>query len=119
MHQADLDRRRDVRTWRIVSIDPTTARDLDDALSIRTLANGHFEVGIHIADVSHFVKEGSALDTVARARATTVYMIQRAVPMLPRLLCEVRACPLARCCRPAETGTRAQPSARAEPDHDR
>ena len=85
-----LQKRRDVRDWRIVSIDPTTARDLDDALSVRPLDNGHFEVGIHIADVSHFVAEGSALDVAARSRATTVYMIQRAVPMLPRLLCEVR-----------------------------
>jgi len=85
-------RRRDVRPWRIFSIDPTTARDLDDALSVTRTADGHFEVGIHIADVSHFVAEGSALDQAAFARATTVYMVQRAIPMLPRLLCEVRAC---------------------------
>ena len=81
--------RRDVRDWRIVSIDPATARDLDDALSVRALDDGTFEVGVHIADVSYFVPDGSALDNAARQRATTVYMVQRAIPMLPRLLSEV------------------------------
>lgn len=71
-----------------MTIDPTTARDLDDALHVRPLPNGHFEVGVHIADVSHFVRPNTALDKVAAERATTTYLVQRAYPMLPRLLCE-------------------------------
>ncbi|KAJ1550441.1 hypothetical protein HK405_000588, partial [Cladochytrium tenue] len=67
---------------------PTTAKDLDDALSIVPLEDGLVEVGVHIADVSYFVKPGTALDTEARRRATTVYLTQKSIPMLPRLLCE-------------------------------
>ena len=70
------------------SIDPLTAKDLDDAISVKRLANGLLEVGVHIADVSHFVYPGTALDKEARFRATTVYLVQKAIPMLPRLLCE-------------------------------
>eukprot|EP00160_Parvularia_atlantis_P017685 Unigene6193_Nuclearia_a/m.19052 Unigene6193_Nuclearia_a/g.19052 ORF Unigene6193_Nuclearia_a/g.19052 Unigene6193_Nuclearia_a/m.19052 type:complete len:1438 (-) Unigene6193_Nuclearia_a:54-4367(-) len=84
----EIARRRDVRDKRVFSIDPPTARDLDDALHIEHLPDGKWEVGVHIADVSYFVPEGSALDQQARMRATTVYMVQRAIPMLPRLLCE-------------------------------
>ncbi|KAJ3233189.1 hypothetical protein HDU81_002391 [Chytriomyces hyalinus] len=80
--------RRDFRSTRIFSIDPATARDLDDALSIVPLPDGTFEVGVHIADVSHFVKIGNELDAEAQNRSTTVYLIQKAIPMLPRLLCE-------------------------------
>uniref|UniRef100_A0A5F9CMJ1 RNB domain-containing protein n=1 Tax=Oryctolagus cuniculus TaxID=9986 RepID=A0A5F9CMJ1_RABIT len=72
----------------IFTIDPSTARDLDDALSCRPLADGNFQVGVHIADVSYFVPEGSELDKVAAERATSVYLVQKVVPMLPRLLCE-------------------------------
>ena len=72
----------------MLTIDPTTARDLDDALHVRRLPNGHFEVGVHIADVSHFVRPDTALDKIAAERATTTYLVQRAYPMLPRLLCE-------------------------------
>uniref|UniRef100_A0ABI7Z8K4 RNB domain-containing protein n=1 Tax=Felis catus TaxID=9685 RepID=A0ABI7Z8K4_FELCA len=72
----------------IFTIDPSTARDLDDALSCKPLADGNFEVGVHIADVSYFVPEGSPLDKVAAERATSVYLVQKVVPMLPRLLCE-------------------------------
>uniref|UniRef100_A0A8D0UGM0 DIS3 like 3'-5' exoribonuclease 2 n=1 Tax=Sus scrofa TaxID=9823 RepID=A0A8D0UGM0_PIG len=72
----------------IFTIDPSTARDLDDALSCKSLADGNFEVGVHIADVSYFVPEGSSLDSVAAERATSVYLVQKVVPMLPRLLCE-------------------------------
>uniref|UniRef100_G1RVK0 DIS3-like exonuclease 2 n=1 Tax=Nomascus leucogenys TaxID=61853 RepID=G1RVK0_NOMLE len=72
----------------IFTIDPSTARDLDDALSCKPLADGNFEVGVHIADVSYFVPEGSDLDKVAAERATSVYLVQKVVPMLPRLLCE-------------------------------
>ncbi|KAJ3407400.1 hypothetical protein CcCBS67573_g00410 [Chytriomyces confervae] len=80
--------RRDFRSTRIFSIDPATARDLDDALSIVPRPDGTFEVGVHIADVSHFVKIGNELDAEAQNRSTTVYLIQKAIPMLPRLLCE-------------------------------
>lgn len=86
--EAEIQKRRDFRSTRIFSIDPTTARDLDDALSITPLPNGLFEVGVHIADVTHFVKPGTALDREAEHRATTIYLVQRAIPMLPRVLCE-------------------------------
>ncbi|XP_073663206.1 DIS3-like exonuclease 2 isoform X3 [Tursiops truncatus] len=72
----------------VFTIDPSTARDLDDALSCKPVADGNFEVGVHIADVSYFVPEGSSLDKVAAERATSVYLVQKVVPMLPRLLCE-------------------------------
>lgn len=80
--------RRDFRANRVFSIDPPSAKDLDDALSITRLDGGLYEVGVHIADVSHFVKTGSALDRDARKRGTSVYLIQRAVPMLPPTLSE-------------------------------
>ena len=73
---------------RIFSIDPPTARDLDDALSIEALPAGTFRVGVHIADVAFFVPPGSALDAEARERGTSVYLVDRVIPMLPRLLCE-------------------------------
>lgn len=80
--------RRDFTGIRLFSIDPPTARDLDDALSIQQLPGGNFRVGVHIADVAHFIRQGSALDEEAQARATSVYLVQRVIPMLPRLLCE-------------------------------
>ncbi|KAL0046957.1 hypothetical protein WJX82_002966 [Trebouxia sp. C0006] len=80
--------RRDFTGTRLFSIDPPTARDLDDALSIQQLPGGNFRVGVHIADVAHFIRQGSALDEEAQARATSVYLVQRVIPMLPRLLCE-------------------------------
>ena len=80
--------RRDFRDHRTFSIDPQTAKDLDDAMSCTSLPDGTFEVGVHIADVSQFVPRGSALDEEARNRASTVYLVQKAIPMLPRLLCE-------------------------------
>jgi DIS3-like exonuclease 2 len=85
--------RRDYRSERIFTIDPTTAKDLDDALHIRLLDDGCIEVGVHIADVSHFVRPGTAVDTEAQRRSTTVYLVDRTVPMLPRPLCEI-ACSL-------------------------
>ncbi|KAJ2725085.1 hypothetical protein GGI07_001553 [Coemansia sp. Benny D115] len=85
---AELQRRTDLRTSCIFTIDPSSARDLDDAVSCGSLPNGNVLMGVHIADVSHFVRPGTALDTEARARATTTYMVQRAYPMLPPLLCE-------------------------------
>ena len=86
--EADLAGRRDLRPWRIFSIDPPTARDLDDALSVERLAPGRLRVGVHIADVSHFVGEGTALDAEAARRSTSVYLVGEVLPMLPRRLCE-------------------------------
>ena len=85
--------RRDYRKQRIFTIDPTTARDLDDALHVTQLPDGRVEIGVHIADVSHFVRHGTAVDGEAAYRATTVYLVDRVIPMLPRPLCEV-ACSL-------------------------
>lgn len=85
----EFSKRRDLRKDCIFTIDPSTARDLDDALSCKLLADGNtYEVGVHIADVSYFVPEGSELDQVAAQRATSVYLVQKVVPMLPRALCE-------------------------------
>ncbi|XP_052403829.1 DIS3-like exonuclease 2 isoform X2 [Carassius gibelio] len=84
----ELSRRRDLRKECVFTIDPATARDLDDALSCKQLSDGNFEVGVHIADVSYFVEEGSVLDQIAGKRATSVYLVQKVIPMLPRLLCE-------------------------------
>ena len=84
----ELESRRDFRDVCVFTIDPATARDLDDALHCSQLGNGSFEIGVHIADVSFFVKEGTALDDVASSRATSTYMVQKVIPMLPRLLCE-------------------------------
>lgn len=70
------------------SIDPPDAKDIDDVLSITKNDDGTFDVGVHIADVSYFVKPNTALDRDARKRATSVYLVQRAVPMLPPSLSE-------------------------------
>ena len=69
------------------TIDPKDAKDFDDALSIRTLPNGNYEVGVHIADVTHYVKPDTIIDREARERATSVYLVDRTVPMLPEHLC--------------------------------
>ncbi len=79
----ELDRRRDFRALPIVTIDGETARDFDDAVLVRVLENGNFELHVHIADVAHYVTPGSALDQEARLRGTSVYFPDRAVPMLP------------------------------------
>ncbi|KAL3773408.1 hypothetical protein ACHAW5_008175 [Stephanodiscus triporus] len=89
----DLVGRRDYRDRRVFTIDPSTARDLDDALHISPLPDGRVEVGVHIADVSHFLDPGSAVDEEAMRRATSVYLVNDVIPMLPRPLCEV-ACSL-------------------------
>ena len=80
-------RRKDYRDVLTFTIDPTTAKDYDDALSIKELDNGHLEIGIHIADVSFFVKKNTQLDKEAYKRNTSVYMIDRVLPMLPERLC--------------------------------
>ncbi|KAL9104120.1 MAG: hypothetical protein Q9163_000922 [Psora crenata] len=78
--------RRDLRDLLICSIDPIGCQDIDDALHARTLSNGNYEVGVHIADVSHFVKPGNAMDAEASLRGTTVYLVDKRIDMLPTLL---------------------------------
>lgn len=78
--------RRDFRTTPTFTIDPIDAKDFDDALSFKTLENGHYEVGIHIADVSYYVRPGMALDEEAISRQTSVYLVDRCIPMLPEVL---------------------------------
>lgn len=84
--ESDIKERRDFRTVTTFTIDPADAKDFDDALSIRKLNNGNYEVGIHIADVTHYVRIGSLLEEEARQRATSVYLVDRVVPMLPERL---------------------------------
>ena len=84
---ADLKGRKDFRSTLTFTIDPADAKDFDDALSFRAMKNGHFEVGVHIADVSYYVKPGTAVDKEAQYRGTSVYLVDRTVPMLPEKLC--------------------------------
>jgi DIS3-like exonuclease 2 len=86
--ETEIRSRRDLRKECVFTIDPSTARDLDDALSIKRLDNELFEIGVHIADVSYFVKEDIPLDEIARRRTTSVYLVQKVIPMLPSVLCE-------------------------------
>ncbi|TRY78429.1 hypothetical protein TCAL_06904 [Tigriopus californicus] len=86
--ESEIQNRRDLRPDCVFTIDPKTARDLDDALSVTDLSDDRFKIGVHIADVSHFVKEDDPIDVIARDRATSVYLIDRVIPMLPRVLCE-------------------------------
>lgn len=83
----DYAEREDCRDVTTFTIDPKDAKDFDDALSIRQLKPGLWEVGVHIADVSHYVKEGSVIDKEAVKRATSVYLVDRTIPMLPERLC--------------------------------
>lgn len=83
---AEVKKRRDMRGVPTFTIDPADAKDFDDALSVKKLKNGNFEVGIHIADVSHYVEKGSIVDEEAYDRATSVYLVDRVVPMLPEKL---------------------------------
>lgn len=85
--EEDYAEREDMRDVVTFTIDPKDAKDFDDALSIRQLKPGLWEVGVHIADVSHYVKEGSIIDKEAVKRATSVYLVDRTIPMLPERLC--------------------------------
>ena len=82
----EVARREDFRGVTTFTIDPRDAKDFDDALSIRQLTNGNWEVGVHIADVTHYVHPGSVIDREAQARATSVYLVDRTIPMLPEHL---------------------------------
>ena len=82
----DINERRDFRDVLTITIDPVDAKDFDDAISYRKLENGNLEVGVHIADVTHYVTEGSVVEEEARERATSVYLVDRTVPMLPEKL---------------------------------
>lgn len=83
----DLKGRRDFRQTLTFTIDPVDAKDFDDALSFKVLDNGNYEVGVHIADVTHYVTPGSIVDKEAQERGTSVYLVDRTVPMLPEKLC--------------------------------
>lgn len=83
----EIARREDFRNVTTFTIDPRDAKDFDDALSIRRTDDGNWEVGVHIADVSHYVKEGDIIDREAVKRATSIYLVDRTIPMLPERLC--------------------------------
>ncbi len=84
--EEEIARRRDLRNEEIVTIDGADAKDLDDAVSVKKLPNGNYLLGVHIADVTYYVKEGKPLDKEALKRATSVYLVDRVIPMLPRKL---------------------------------
>lgn len=84
--EAEIKGRRDFRDTVTFTIDPADAKDFDDAISFKTLENGNYEIGVHIADVSHYVQPNSYLDKEAYSRATSVYLVDRVIPMLPERL---------------------------------
>ncbi|MEC5165203.1 ribonuclease R [Flavobacterium sp. PL11] len=84
--ESEIAKRRDMRETLTFTIDPKDAKDFDDALSFKELENGNFEIGIHIADVSYYLEQGTILDDEAYQRATSVYLVDRVVPMLPEVL---------------------------------
>lgn len=86
IQESEIAKRRDMRDTLTFTIDPKDAKDFDDALSFKKLENGNYEIGIHIADVSHYLQEGTILDDEAYQRGTSVYLVDRVVPMLPEVL---------------------------------
>ncbi len=86
INEAEIKKRRDMRADLTFTVDPKDAKDFDDALSFKILKDGNFEIGIHIADVSHYLTPGTILDDEAYERATSVYLVDRVVPMLPEVL---------------------------------
>lgn len=84
--EEEIKKRRDMRDVLTFTIDPKDAKDFDDALSFQILENGNYKIGVHIADVSHYLQEGTILDDEAYNRATSVYLVDRVVPMLPEVL---------------------------------
>ena len=82
----EISERLDIRKTTTFTIDPKDAKDFDDALSVKKLKNGNWEIGVHIADVSHYVKKGGVIDKEAAERATSVYLVDRVIPMLPEVL---------------------------------
>ena len=84
--EEEVGKRLDIRKTTTFTIDPKDAKDFDDALSVKQLNNGNWEIGVHIADVSHYVKKGGVIDKEAVERATSVYLVDRVVPMLPEIL---------------------------------
>lgn len=93
LDEEEIKKRRDFRQITTFTIDPVDAKDFDDALSIQKLENGHYEIGVHIADVSHYVQAGSAMDLEASKRGNSVYLVDRVIPMLPEQLSNL-ACSL-------------------------
>ncbi len=83
VRESDLEGRRDLREEVLFTIDGDDTRDIDDAISLKKLSNGNYELGVHIADVAYYVKEGSALDMDARKRGTSTYLVDRVIPMYP------------------------------------
>jgi len=83
---SEIKKRKDFRNTWTITIDPYDAKDFDDAISFKKLENGNYELGVHIADVSHYVTPGTALDNEALKRATSVYLVDRVIPMLPEVL---------------------------------
>ena len=86
IEEGEIRKRRDFRETLTFTIDPEDAKDFDDAISFKKLDNGHYEIGVHIADVTHYVRQGTVLDEDAYDRATSVYLVDRTVPMLPEKL---------------------------------
>ena len=87
IQKSEIKKRKDFREVFTITIDPQDAKDYDDAISLRKLDNGHWEVGVHIADVSYYVRPGTAIDQEAYNRGTSVYLVDRTIPMLPEKLC--------------------------------
>jgi ribonuclease R len=83
---ADLPNRKDLRHLNVFTIDPADAKDFDDAIDLQVLENGNYKIGVHIADPTFFVKPDSVLDKVAKERATSIYLVDRTIPMLPEVL---------------------------------